>query len=78
MLLFGIVIAEAMISKSRLCIEVLPLVQEGPHFALLYTHTPIDVQLTLPETLTHLIIRLYGNAEVVRDDGVVSIAYEFC
>ena len=44
---FGRVVAEAIISQPRLCVEVLPLVQEGhqPHFALLYTHTPIDVQL---------------------------------
>ena len=69
--------AEAVVGEPRLRVEVLPLVQEGyqPHFALLYAHTPIDIQFTLSDALTLLVIRLYGSAEVVRDDGVSSLTH---
>ena len=74
---FGRVVAKAVVSHPRLPIKVLPLVEERhqPHFALLYTHTPIDVQLTLSDALTLLVIRLYRCAEVVRDDGVLSLTH---
>ena len=76
---FGRVVAKAVVSHPRLPIKVLPLVEERhqPHFALLYTHTPIDVQLMLPDALTHLVIRLYGSVEVIRDDGVSSLIHDF-
>ena len=77
---FRCIVSEAVVCQLRLVVVVLPLVQEGyqPHFALLYTHTPIDVQLTLPDTLTRLVIRLYERTKVIRDDGVSSLVHEFC
>ena len=74
---FGRVVAKAVVSPPRLPIKVLPLVEERhqPHFALLYTHTPIDIQFTLSDALTLLVIRLYRCAEVVRDDGVSSLTH---
>ena len=73
----GRVVAEAVVGEPRLCVEIQPLKEEGyqPHFALLYAHTPIDIQFTLSDALTLLVIRLYRCAEVVRDDGVSSLTH---